>query len=235
VSQTGNFWRLFIDGGWHDQRRQSDGRPTFDAYVIMVSPAPAYHPHDAVLVNVLSEAEVVGTIVTPVTSPPDSDRPRVRGVELPGAPHTIGHAQVADPAEGHQHTWEPYLLVVKAVLAGVDRWIREGVPMPHVPRLARDPSAVDGIVRDQHGNAVGGVRLPWLEAPQAQYLARCECGPTLGEVVPLGDEQLTRLYRSDAEHEFQWRRAVERLVEDRLVLPEDLDDLLAHRVPLRSS
>jgi hypothetical protein len=233
VSQTANFWRLFIDGGWHDQRRRADGGPPFDAYVLLVSPAPAYHPHDAVLVNVLSEAEVVGTIVASATAPPDSDAPPVRGVELPGAPHTIGQAQVAEPAEGHQHSSEPYLLVVKAVFDGVDSWVRGGARMPHVPRIARDPNTVDGIVRDQHGNAVGGVRVPWLEAPQAQYLARCACGPTLGEVVPFEDDRLTRLYASDAEHEHRWRRAVERLIEDRLVLPEDRDDLLAHRSPLR--
>ncbi len=235
VSQTANFWRLFIDGGWHDERRHADGSPPFDAYVLLVSPAPAYHPRDAVLVNVLSEAEVVGTIVTPAIAPADSDVPPVRGVELPGSPHTIGHAQVAEPAEGHRHTSEPYLLVVKAVLAGVDSWVRDGVPMPHVPRIARDPSTVDGIVRDEHGNAVGGARLPWLEAPRAQYLARCACGPTLGEVVPFEDERLTRLYASDAEHERRWRRAVERLVEDRLVLPEDRVDLLARRSPLGAS
>ncbi len=229
VSQTANFWRLHLDGGWHDRRRLESGAPLFDAYVLLVSPAPAHHPTDAVLVNLLSEAEVVGTLVTPTTAPPDSEHPRVRGVELPGAPHTIGHAEVGDATGGHDHTAEPYVLVVNAALAGVDRWVRHGFPMPHVPRIARDPAAVDGVVRDEHGNAVGGVRVPWLEAPRAQYLPRCACGPTLGEVIAFDAAQLAQLYLDDADHEARWARAVARLVEDRLLLPEDVEVMIAHR------
>ncbi len=234
VSQTGNFWRLFLDGGWHDRGRGDDGRPPLDAYVLIVSPAPDYRPVDAVVVNVLSEAEVVGTIVQMApTAPPDSDFPRVRGIELPGASHTVGHVTVGKPGEGHRHTSEPYLSLIKAVLHGVDRWVRDGEAMPHVARIARDPSTVDGVVRDEHGNAVGGVRVPWLEAPRAQYLPRCPCGPTLGETVAFSNEKMARLYPTDAEHERLWRRAVDRLVEDRLLLNEDVELLMTHRTRSR--
>jgi hypothetical protein len=230
VSQTANFWRLFLDAGWHDRGRAEDGSPPLDAYVLIVSAAPDYRPADAVLVNVLSEAEVVGTIVPmALNAPPDRDFPRVRGIELPGASHTVGHAEVKKPGEGHRHTSEPYLPLIKAVLHGVDRWVRDDIAMPHVARIARDPASVDGVVRDEHGNAVGGVRVPWLEAPKAQYLPRCSCGPTLGETVCFSNEKVTRLYSTDAEHERLWRRAVDRLVEDRLLLEEDVELLMTHR------
>jgi hypothetical protein len=230
ASQTAHFWRLFLDHGWHELRRLADGGPLLDAYGLVVSAAPAHRPVDAVLVNVLSEAEVVGAIVqSKMTAPPDCDVPRVRGIELAGAPHVIGHDQVEQPVDDHLHTKEPYQAVLKAIFHALDRWVREGIAMPHVPLIARDPSSVDGIVRDEHGNAVGGVRVPWLEAPRAQYLPRCACGPTLGEVVPFAPEKTGRLYPNDADHERRWRRAVDRLVEDRLLLEHDVQPLLQLR------
>ena len=105
--------------------------------------------------------------------------------------------------------------------------------MPHVGRIERDPDAVDGIARDEHGNALGGVRAPWLEAPRAQYLARCSCSPTIGEVARFDNGTLARLYPSDEVHELLWNRAVTRLAEDRLVLPEDAAVLRAHRLQSR--
>jgi hypothetical protein len=226
ASQTANFWRLFIDHGWHERGRGAGGTPPFEAYVLIVAPGPLTRPVDAVLVNILSEAEVVGTIVpTPATALADCDHPRVRGIELPGAPHSIGDARVGHPGGDHDHTSEPYEAVLTATFAALDQWVRTGVPMPHVGRIARDPSSVDGVVRDEFGNAVGGLRVPWLEAPRAQYLPRCACGPTLGEMVPFDDERLRRLYPEPEDHACRWRRAVRRLVEDRLLLPEDADAL----------
>jgi hypothetical protein len=101
--------------------------------------------------------------------------------------------------------------------------------MPRVAPIVRDPRAVDGILRDEHGNAVGGLRLPWIAVPRAQYLPRCSCGPTLGETRAFAASELDRLYASDADHEALWVQAVDRLVADRHVLAEDRDLLLDHR------
>lgn len=237
VSQTANFWRLFLDGGWHERSRLEDRTPLFDGYVLVVSGAPSATPVDAVLVNVLSEAEAVGTIVHPCVAPPDCDFPRVRGIELPGAPHTIGSHDVGPSGEGHTHTLERYDLVVQAVLAGLDRWVREGVPMPHAPKIARDPRQTDGIARDQFGNALGGVRVPWIEVPRGRYLPRCACGPTSGEFVPFDSERTDLLYRDRKAYERRWHQAVQRLVEDRFLLPDDADKLPvpSQTVPLSPS
>ena len=226
ASQTANFWRLFVDHGWHERGRGTCGEPPFEAYVLMLGPGPSSRPIDAVVVNILSEAEVVGTIVAPTAALADCDHPRTRGVELPGAPHSIGDARVGQANGDHAHTSEPYEPFLTAALAAVDEWVRDGVPMPHVGRIARDPSSVDGVVRDEFGNAVGGLRVPWLEAPRAQYMPRCACGPTLGEVVPFDIERLRRLYPEPDDHARRRRRTVKRLVEDRLLLPEDADALV---------
>jgi len=226
VSQTANFWRLFLDHGWHERTRTADGGPAFDAYVLVVSPGPSHHPADAVLVNVLSESEVVGTIVQmQAIAPADSHVPPVRGIEFPSAGHSMGHPMTDGSDRGHQHTDLPFWVFMRAVFANLDAWVRGGPPMPHVARIQRDANSIDGVARDEHGNALGGLRVPWLEAPRAQYLPRCPCGPTIGQTIPLSDEKLAALYSSDDDYRRRWDRAVARLVEDRLLLADDAQAL----------
>jgi hypothetical protein len=63
----------------------------------------------------------------------------------------------------------PHHAVVKAALNALTRWVRDGVVPPQSPpiELGSDPAAPDPIVRDAHGNAKGGIRLPEVEAPTA--------------------------------------------------------------------
>ena len=99
--------------------------------------------------------------------------------------------------------------------------------MPHAPKIERDPRQIDGIARDHNGNALGGVRVPWIEVPRGQYLPRCACGPTRGEFVPFEGERLDLLYRDGEEYERRWRQEVQRLVDERFLLPEDAEKLRA--------
>jgi hypothetical protein len=62
----------------------------------------------------------------------------------------------------------PHHAVVKAALDALTRWVRDGKVPPQSPAIEiGDPAAPDPIVRDAHGNARGGIRLPELEAPTA--------------------------------------------------------------------
>ena len=63
----------------------------------------------------------------------------------------------------------PHHAVVKAALSALTRWVHDGVVPPQSPaiELGADPAAPDPIVRDAHGNARGGIRLPEVEAPTA--------------------------------------------------------------------
>jgi hypothetical protein len=230
VSQTGNFWRSFLDHGWHEITGEVDGGPAIAAYVIIVGAPPAHRPLDAVLVNVLSEAEVVGTIIqVRAMVAEDSEVPRVRGIELPGAPHTLTSAGTHANVHDHRHTDLPYEAFLRAIYANLDSWVRGGPSMPHVPRILRNAVAIDGLARDEHGNALGGLRAPWLDAPRAQFLPRCPCSPIAGETIPFDDETLASLYANDDAHARHWDRAVQRLVEDRLLLTQDGPELTALR------
>jgi hypothetical protein len=52
--------------------------------------------------------------------------------------------------------------------AALTRWVRDGVVPPQSPAIELgNPSDADPIVRDSHGIAKGGIRLPEVEAPTA--------------------------------------------------------------------
>jgi len=56
--------------------------------------------------------------------------------------------------------------VANAALASLDRWIRRGDAAPSAQFMAWD-SERDDFVLDEFGNATGGIRTPWVDAPVA--------------------------------------------------------------------
>jgi hypothetical protein len=232
-SQTGLFWQQFLDRGFHEAARGRAGGPAVDGYLVAVAPCPGHRPDDAVLVHLLSEAEVVGTLNPGTRVADDSDAPPVRGYEVPG---TFHHWKVKEraprqqPAGSHDalHNDRPWEVVVHAVLDNMDRWVRDGVPMPHAARITRDPSAPDGVARDEFGNAGGGLRSPWLDVPTARYSPRCSCSPVTGAMRPFSPDELTRLYPRPGDFERAWIAAIDRLVQERFLLEDDAAELRAN-------
>jgi hypothetical protein len=121
----------------------------------------------------------------------------------------------------------PHHSVVKAALRALSRWVMEGTRPRQSPdiRLA-DPTAVPAaIVRDQFGNAVGGIRLPELEAPTATLDGRINSPATppppgtqnfcslFGGTVPFDRDTLEQVYRNHQDYVSRFRRAAEKLVE----------------------
>ena len=229
-SQTGLFWANFLDWGYHEVARGASSTRAIDGYLIAVAPGPAHHPVDAPLVNLLSEAEVVGTLNPGAGVADDSDTPPFRGYEVPGTFHLWnlafgGPFRTAD--HGVRHNDRSWYLLVHALLDGLDEWTRGGKPLPHAPRITRDPGAPDGVARDEHGNALGGVRTAWVDVPSARYLARCECSPTVGEMRVFDDATIARLHGSDDAHRSAWALRVDAMHADRWLLAEDAAELRA--------
>lgn len=85
--------------------------------------------------------------------------------------------------------------LVRAVFDRLDRWAREGQAPPRVAHLQRRPAGAPGprglrpdarpLVRDAHGNAVGGLRSPWLDVPVATYLPHSTPKPGACDVPPI--------------------------------------------------
>jgi Alpha/beta hydrolase domain len=236
----------------HDSGMMPDGRPPFDGYLVMVGMLPETRPKGAVLAFLESENEAITGIRTGRKEPPDTDDPPFRFYQVPGTGHIMSAPlpevaaaqagtdvrQVAKvvPAGivGISDTGEPppgvlrYDKVNQPIIWGIwndmYQWIEQGVPMPKAPRIKRDPNAPDGIARDANGNALGGLRTPWVEVPDGTYLAKIsQKDPLRAGMRPFSEEKMKSLYGSHQHYVQLVNKKVQHLVQDRWVMPEDAD------------
>jgi hypothetical protein len=207
-SQTARVWDRFL----------SSGRGGYDGYIPAVVAPPDARPDDAVVVALLSESELVGTLRPPVGVPDDTDEPRFRGYEVPGSFHYWTVKSTRDVAHGARHSDKPWQVAFHAILANMEHWVDGGIPMPRAPRVERD---LDGLRRDRDGNAMGGLRTPWLDVPDGRYSGRCSCSPVMGGFEPSSSAEMTRRYGS--RYREMVRQRADQLVSERWLLPEDVE------------
>jgi hypothetical protein len=87
-----------------------------------------------------------------------------------------------------------------------------------------DPGRPPRIRRDAHGNAVGGIRLPELEAPVAEYRGLAVgtgLPPLFGAARPFADDELKIMYPSRGLFAARWQTAVADLAASEAIRPED--------------
>jgi hypothetical protein len=144
-----------------------------------------------------------------------ADSDRYRFWEVTGTPHTLPQTPPPEPhARGRVDNLLSHRPVLSAANRAMHRWLVEGV---EPPRFAPIDLAEDGtIVRDEYGNACGGVRLPELAAPIAEYHGRDDdqAGPMMiyGWARPFSREELRALYQSRHAYVDAYRRGVDELV-----------------------
>jgi len=161
---------------------------------------------------------------------PDSEA--VRSWDVAGTAHADafllgGDATAAGDAlgcgapvnDGPQH------LALKAALSHLVTWVRDGTPPP-----AGTPIELDGsgaIVRDEDGNAEGGVRLPALDVPAATLSGEPVGDAVLcrlfGSTVPFPPEDLVGRYGDRDAYLDRVDQAVERAVRAGWLLEADAD------------
>ena len=156
----------------------------------------------------------------------EPDSARFRLWEVPGT----SHVSAARPAERTVAgaNWLSYSPVYDAAIRHLHRWIKDGVEPPRMPRVeleAGDPRPE--VVRDEHGNAVGGIRLPELEAPTASHSGfgtqreGTRFGFLYGSATDFDSEQLAALYPDSKHYLDAWNAALDNLVKQGVILPED--------------
>ena len=119
--------------------------------------------------------------------------------ELPGASHTdlytlrdgMGDVggdpsvarvkEVSDPIPGLVEcdgpvNDGPHHFLINAAIFAMDRWLRRGVPPTIAPRIQMTTDPELEFERDEHGNALGGIRTPWLDAPLATLSGEGQMG-----------------------------------------------------------
>src|SRR5580658_6607189 len=101
-------------------------------------------------------------------------------------------------------------------------WLEQGTVAPSQPRFER---AADGrLARDEHGNAVGGIRWPHVAVPLGTYGAEppTDGHPDLmGSTTPFDKDKVRQLYGTAEQYQKLFADAVEALVAAGVVLPED--------------
>ncbi|MBI2187331.1 MAG: hypothetical protein HYU37_09485 [Acidobacteria bacterium] len=183
----------------------------------------------------------------------DSDAPgdRYRLYEVAGGSHADGwfypfQPSVADlkkigSAYPYLASWpfhnqcEPEMLLMKtpintsvldAAYANLTRWIRDGVAPPRAERIRVENGGTPQarVVRDQVGNALGGVRTPYVDVPIATYHTTSKgetfC-PELGRAEPFNWMRLNALYGTPQKYAARVAESVDRLVRERWLTESD--------------
>ena len=170
--------------------------------------------------------------------PEDSDSPenKIRYYEVPGTPHTnilckvlnsysetdktgvIRPPIAPETVEGHNDT--PLEYYVCGALELLYKWWKYGIAPPKAERFVRGENGE--LVRDEHGNVMGGLRTPYVDVPAASYLGRSEKfvqGAMCGEKNPFSFEKMTALYGSLEAYLEKFRDYVKSQVEQGFILP----------------
>jgi hypothetical protein len=128
---------------------------------------------------------------------------------------------------GPQHHY-----VLEAALAGLDHWIRTGQAPPHGARIEIAVGDPPDTARDAHGNARGGVRSPWVDAPTARLSGAVV--PSASPIVALfgttelfDRPQLDRLYPGGkADYLGKVEASLERAIAAGFILAADRREIL---------
>jgi len=122
----------------------------------------------------------------------------------------------------------PYEYYFNAAAISLKLWSRGTAP-PHADRFKFD--AKNENVLDQYGNAVGGLRSPYLDVPISTYNmgatgASFTCS-LLGSRVPLGKESLQKLYKDHKDYVSKVKQITGKQVKEGFLLSKDAQKIVA--------
>ena len=154
----------------------------------------------------------------------DTEDDRYRLLEIPGAPHSGN----GDSCDG-ESTF-PTRSFFRAAAAHLARWAEEGVAPPAAPRIELTTLAdVSVTANDEHGNALGGVRSPFVDVPLFVYKVHEGPGPFCilsGSETPLGADVLQRLYGDADGYMAAFTASLDETIEAGFLLELDRQQLL---------
>lgn len=128
---------------------------------------------------------------------------------------SVGVPGVVDP-----NTY-PFSNVANAAFADLTRWVDYGRPPPYAARI--EVSSTGSIARDSFGNALGGLRTPFVDVPTATYSPIDTVAHTTafsgfcvlyGYNTPLSQATLSSLYQSHGQYVHQVAQESLRLVQE---------------------
>jgi hypothetical protein len=215
-------------------------------------------PRNVPVITVMTNSDFMGGYYA---RRPDSDDPgdRFRLYEIAGASHGYTYPATFEPSVAdiqkvgfnNRYTYDcapprvgsdfPSHYIYNAALVHLERWVRDGTPPPHAQLISVvKPGAPDAAAElDQFGNAVGGVRTPYVDVPTATYFPGrlgapapgtapgTAPGPCIMSKVPFDHAKLKSLYPTHADYVAKVNRDVDRLVKEGWLLPADAQQIKA--------
>ncbi|MCY4130087.1 MAG: alpha/beta hydrolase domain-containing protein [Gammaproteobacteria bacterium] len=236
ASQSAMRLRTYINGVHHVEH-------VFDGYIPFIDFGRVFpfeqemsgNSRGSIRASIRADLDVPTIVVNSETEVPsyygvrEEDSDRFRYWEVAGT----SHVSVARPEEpGSGGNWLSYSPVYNAAIRHLHVWIKDGIAPPMMPRIEVNPdSQIPEVVRDAQGNALGGIRLPDLEVPSAAHSgfgirqAGTRFGFLYGRADDFDDEQLSSLYPDSATYVTAWNEAMNRSIEQGMVLVEDATPL----------
>jgi hypothetical protein len=238
----------------HFQNRMAGGSPIYDGYfpqqVSVSTCATPIADLDVPVIEVQGEREMIQTFIRCGSlgyRRPDGDLYRL--YEVPGQPH-LGTREKDNEGAPFYNTWVwvypgdsfattdpniatqfPFTHICNMGLRNLIAWI-DGVVPPKADRIQLE---ADGktIMRDEFGNALGGVRTSYFEVPIATYVSSSTNNPAMpsarcdmiGYQLKFSKEQLVELYRNHGGYVSRVNRYLDKLVREGWYLKEDADEL----------
>ena len=117
----------------------------------------------------------------------------------------------------------PQRYTFDAALSHLDAWVHGRGAPPSMPRLRL--AAGGTLARDDHGNAVGGIRYPIVDVPIATYSGEGGC-PLSGWMKPFDNATLAALYPTHRVYVDRFVAAARRAKNAGVLLPFDYEDLI---------
>jgi hypothetical protein len=115
--------------------------------------------------------------------------------------------------------------VLNAALNKLIRWVRTGKAPKAAPRLDVSAGPPATINRDEHGNALGGIRTPWVDTPIATFTDLQLTGSILciifGTTTPFDAAKLAALYPTEKAFTSAYNKALRRAVKQGWILKPD--------------
>ncbi|MEA3001882.1 MAG: hypothetical protein QOH81_670 [Sphingomonadales bacterium] len=183
------------------------------------------------------------------------DGPRLRTWEVTGASHAdiyfsvsavdSGHTPIADLARAYAPTTTAFgqqlpgpanaapqgHYVYEAAIAALSDWIRRGKAPPASMPIEIVAGQPPSLALDASGNALGGVRTPWVDVPTARYSGVGYPGlvaTMLGRSETLGPARLTELYPNGrADYRRRFSAALRSAIRAGVILPADEAEIMA--------
>jgi hypothetical protein len=121
--------------------------------------------------------------------------------------------------------------VLDAAFYWINRWVADGVRPPTAPRLQTTATTPATLATDEHGNALGGIRTPAVDAPVATVSGLPAPGGTtfcfiFGTTTPFSPEKLAELYPSHGRFVAAWARSTFSAYAAGFLTPADTLELL---------